>query len=47
MGGIIRRTAELTADRDCVGCAKLVVFCNAPKTILYGARSTAQASPTA
>lgn len=31
MGGIIRRTAELTADRDCVGCAKLVVFCNAPE----------------
>ncbi len=29
MGGIVRRTAELTADRDCVGAAKLVVFCNA------------------
>ena len=24
-------TAELTADRECIGCAKLVVFCNAPE----------------
>lgn len=30
MGKIIRQTAELTADRDCIGAAKLVVFCNAP-----------------
>lgn len=30
MGGVVRRTAELTADRDCIGAAKLVVFCNAP-----------------
>ena len=30
MGDIIRKTAELTADRDSLGCAKLVVFCNAP-----------------
>ncbi len=30
MGQIIRQTAEATADRDCIGCAKLVVFCNAP-----------------
>lgn len=29
MGRIIRKTAELTADRDGLGCAKLVVFCNA------------------
>ncbi len=29
MGQIIRRTAELTADRDGLGCAKLVVFANA------------------
>jgi uncharacterized protein len=29
MGLIIRETAELTADRDSIGCAKLVVFCNA------------------
>ena len=29
MGSIIRETAELTADRDSIGCAKLVVFCNA------------------
>ena len=30
MGEVIRRTAEQTADRDSLGCAKLVVFCNAP-----------------
>ena len=29
MGKIVRETAEKTADRDCIGCAKLVVFCNA------------------
>lgn len=29
MGSIIRQTAERTADRDSIGCAKLVVFCNA------------------
>lgn len=29
MGDIIKRTAELTSDRDGFGCAKLVVFCNA------------------
>jgi len=29
MGQIIKKTAELTADRDGLGCAKLVVFCNA------------------
>ena len=29
MGRIICRTAELTADQDSLGCAKLVVFCNA------------------
>ncbi|MDD3181775.1 MAG: PFL family protein [Alphaproteobacteria bacterium] len=28
MGEIIKQTAALTADRDAVGCAKLVVFCN-------------------
>ena len=31
MGGIVRETAELTKDRQCVGAAKLVVFCNAPE----------------
>ncbi|MCR4585942.1 MAG: PFL family protein [Lachnospiraceae bacterium] len=30
MGQIVRETAERTADRDSLGCAKLVVFCNAP-----------------
>jgi uncharacterized protein len=29
MGDIILRTAERTADRGSIGCAKLVVFCNA------------------
>jgi uncharacterized protein (UPF0210 family) len=29
MGGVIRRAAELTKDRECIGAAKLVVFCNA------------------
>lgn len=29
MGRIIRETADRTADRDGLGCAKLVVFCNA------------------
>lgn len=31
MGKIVRKTAEMTADRDCIGAAKLVVFCNAPE----------------
>ena len=31
MGKIIKQTAELTADRDGLGCAKLVVFCNVPE----------------
>ncbi len=30
MGTIIKKTAELTKDRGSIGCAKLVVFCNAP-----------------
>ena len=30
MGEIIRETAEMTKDNDSIGCAKLVVFCNAP-----------------
>ncbi len=29
MGCVVKRTAALTADRDAIGCAKLVVFCNA------------------
>ena len=31
MGKIIKETAEKTKDRDGLGCAKLVVFCNAPE----------------
>lgn len=29
MAGIIKETAELTKDRQCIGAGKLVVFCNA------------------
>ena len=29
MAGIIKKTAEATADKQCVGAGKLVVFCNA------------------
>ena len=31
MGRIVRETAKLTQDRQCIGAAKLVVFCNAPE----------------
>lgn len=31
MGKIIKNTAAATADRDCIGAAKLVVLCNAPE----------------
>lgn len=31
MGEIVKRTAEKTADRDAIGCAKLVVFANVPE----------------
>lgn len=30
MGDIILETAQLTKEKDSLGCAKLVVFCNAP-----------------
>ena len=30
MGEIVKETAEYTKDSDSLGCAKLVVFCNAP-----------------
>lgn len=30
MGQIVKETAEATKERDSLGCAKLVVFCNAP-----------------
>ena len=30
MGEIVKETAERTKDRDSIGCAKLVVLCNAP-----------------
>ena len=31
MGKVVREAAELTADNQCIGAAKLVVFCNAPE----------------
>ncbi len=31
MGHIVRRCAEMTADNNCFGAAKLVIFCNAPE----------------
>ena len=31
MGEVIKRTAELTRDRQAIGCAKLVIFANAPE----------------
>ena len=31
MGHVIKKAAELTADRGSIGCAKLVVFANAPE----------------
>ncbi|HHU93195.1 MAG TPA: PFL family protein [Halanaerobiaceae bacterium] len=31
MGRVIKKTAELTADRDGIGCSKLVVFANVPE----------------
>jgi uncharacterized protein (UPF0210 family) len=31
MGEAVLETARLTADRDGIGCAKLVAFCNAPE----------------
>lgn len=31
MGYAVKKSAELTADKDCIGAAKLVVFCNAPE----------------
>ncbi len=31
MGHIIKETARLTAERDAIGCAKLVVFANVPQ----------------
>ena len=31
MGEVIKQTARLTADKDAIGCAKLVVFANVPE----------------
>ncbi len=31
MGRVVKEACTLTADRDCIGAAKLVVFCNAPE----------------
>ena len=31
MGQVVKKSAELTQDNNCIGAAKLVVFCNAPE----------------
>ena len=31
MGRVIKESSEITKDRQCIGAAKLVVFCNAPE----------------
>ncbi|MDO4545368.1 MAG: PFL family protein [Bacillota bacterium] len=31
MGEVVKETAQLTSERQCIGAAKLVVFCNAPE----------------
>ena len=31
LGEVIKETAEITKDRDAIGCAKLVAICNAPE----------------
>ena len=31
MGQVVKKSAELTKDNQCIGAAKLVVFCNAPE----------------
>ena len=41
MGEMVVKTAEYTKDTDCLGCAKLVIFCNAPDDNPFMARSTA------
>ena len=35
MGRTIRNVADATADRDGIGCAKLVVFCNIPQDVPF------------
>ena len=45
MGQIIKKTAYLTKDNESIGCAKLVVFANVPRTTpLWQGHSTAWAS---
>ena len=33
MGNVVKEASQLTSDRQCIGAAKLVVFCNAPEII--------------
>ena len=48
MGEAVKKASELTADRQCIGAAKLVVFCNAPEdNPSWPVPSTAPASRTA
>ena len=39
MGRVVRRAAERTADKGCIGPAKLVVLCNAPEDNPFMARA--------
>ncbi len=34
MGQIVKDTAEYTKEKDSLGCAKLVIFCNAPDDLI-------------
>ena len=42
MGKIVKQTAEITADKNCIGAAKLVVFCNAPEDNPFNGRSVSR-----
>ena len=44
MGEIVRKTAEITKDRDGMGCAKLVIFANAVEDNPFMAASAVPAS---
>ena len=45
MAGIVKATAEATADRQCIGAGKLVVFCNAVEDNPFMAGSTDRGKP--
>ena len=47
LGHVLKETAERTRDHDGFGCAKLVIFANAPTTRSWPVPFTVPASPTA